>query len=258
MSKPNDMLEFIGIILLMGVIFAVVGVTIGYIYEGIMNYFKNEEKVNFKEIQPEKTQLKTHNKNTDWIESDKTKFKISSIFYDFCFSKETAKIFLTDNSMTEYISRGLKISRFQLQKMNILESIFKINAKKIHRIELGESSYSFYTINNFKFFIDTQRISIDKSDSYFEILYNDFEDVKDENGNDMAIAKEFILYIKKFKPKAIFVLVYDPILRVYALRRVTEDGLSFKLTFINDNNSSESIDYLTDYVLKKNKKNRNK
>lgn len=252
MKNTETIPEFIGILILMGLVMTVVGVTIGYIYEGIKNYFKNEEKVNFKEIQPEKTLIRTNNLNTDWSESDKTKFKICSIFYGFCFSKETAKIFLIDNPMTENISRGLKLSRVQLQKINILESIFKIYAKKNHRIELGESSYNFYTINKYKFFIDTQRISVREDISYFEILYNDFKDVKDENGNKMAIAKEFILYIRGFEPKAIFVLVYDPILEVYALRRVSEDGVSFKIAFINDNESSESIDFLADYVLKNN------
>lgn len=252
MSNTETIPEFIGIMALMIIIMSVLGVTIGYIYEGIVNYYKSGTKVNFKEIQPEKTLLKTHNLNTDWTESDKTKFKICSIFYDFCFSKETAKIFLTDNPMTEDISRGLKISRVQLQKINMFELIFKIYAKKNYGIDLGEGSYGFYTINNYKFFIDTQRISVREDISYFEILYNDFKDVKDENGNKMAIAKEFIIYIRGFEPKAIFVLVYDSILEVYALRRVSEDGVSFKLAFINDNESSESIDFLTDYVLKNN------
>ena len=185
-------------------------------------------------------------------EIDKTKFRISMMFYQFCFSDQTAKIFLEDNSMSENISKGLMVSRFQLQKINILESILKIYLKKNHRIELGEGSSGFYTINDYRFFIDTIRVTIEKNDSYFEILYNDFENVKDENGNEMSIAKEFILYVKNFKPQAIFVLVHDSILDKYALRRVTEEGVNFKLTFLKNNEGSESIDFLKDYILNNN------
>ena len=99
MSKQNSIPEFIGILLLLGVIMTVVGVTIGYICEEIINFFKSEAKVNFKEIQPEKTLIRIHNQNNDWTEYKKTKFKICSIFYGFYFLKETAKIFLKNNDL---------------------------------------------------------------------------------------------------------------------------------------------------------------
>jgi hypothetical protein len=253
MKNPSTFPELIAIIVLTILVMSFVGVTIGYIYEGIVNRYKSGVKENFKENQPKKVLLPPKNLNPNWTESYKTKHQFSSRFYNFCFSKETAKTFLVNNSMTEEIIKLLKISRFQLEKINLLEMTFKVYVKKNYGIELGDSSYGFYTIDNNKFFIDTQRIDI-KEDigSYFEILYNDFEDVKDKEGNSIAIAKEFILFIKDFVPKAIFVLVEDPISQAYVLRRVREDGTSFRLTFINDNESSESIEFLEKYILKSN------
>jgi DNA polymerase elongation subunit (family B) len=104
-------------------------------------------------------------------------------------------------------------------------------------------------LNGYKFFLDTQRISTEDNTSYFEILYNDFEGVTDEDGNEMSIAKEFIVFIRNYEPKAIFVLVFDALLETYALRRVKENGVSFKLTFLNSNEGSESIDFLTNYII---------
>jgi hypothetical protein len=214
---------------------------------------KRNVEVDINEIQSQKTPTPSSNINIKLNESYKTRHQFSSMFYNYCFSKENAKTFLVDNSLTEEFIKILKISRFQLEKVNLLEMTFKIYVRKAYGIELGESSYGFYTIDNEKFFIDTQRIAVGESaEPYFEILYNDLEDIKDEDGDSIAIAKEFILYVKHFIPKAIFVLVYDPILEIHVLRRVTEDGVSFKLTVINDNESPESIEFLKKYILDNN------
>lgn len=253
MKNPNTFFELIAIIVITILVMSFVGATIGYIYDGIVNRYKSGVKENFKENQPEKVQLPLKNLNSSLTESYKTKNQFNSRFYNFCFSKETAKTFLVNNSMTEEIIKLLKISRFQLEKINLLEMAFKTYVKKNYGIELGDPSYGFYTIYNNKFFIDTQRISIGEDiGSYFEILYNDLEDVKDEEGNNIVIAKEFILFIKDFVPKAIFVLVYDPILEAHVLKRETEDGVSSKLTVINDNESPESIEFLKKYILDNN------
>jgi hypothetical protein len=210
---------------------------------------KRNLEVDINEIQPQKIPTPHSNINMEFNESYKTKYRFNSIFYNYCFSKDNAKAFLVDNSLTEEFIKILKISRFQLEKINLLEMTFKIYVKKVHGLELGESSYGFYTIGNEKFFIDTQRVAVGEGvDPYFEILYNDLEDVIDKDGDSIAIAKEYILFVKYFVPKAIFVLVYDPILELHVLRRVTEDGVSFKLTVINDNESSESIEFLKKYV----------
>lgn len=253
MSKPNTIPEFLGIMLITIIAMSIIGVLIGTVSDKFKKKIKDNPNLNLKK-EPLHIHKETNENNlNDKINNfDKIKFRISMMFYQFCFSDQTAKIFLEDNSMSENISKGLMVSRFQLQKINILESILKIYLKKNHRIELGEGSSGFYTINDYRFFIDTIRVTIEKNDSYFEILYNDFENVKDENGNEMSIAKEFILYVKNFKPQAIFVLVHDSILDKYALRRVTEEGVNFKLTFLKNNEGSESIDFLKDYILNNN------
>lgn len=186
----------------------------------------------------------------EFNEIDEIKYRINTMFYSFCFSGETAKTFLKKSEIREQISRGLMASI--VEEKNIIEKIFKVFLKKKYDFNLGESSYGTYRLNGYEFYLDKITIRLDEINTFFEVFYNDFEDVKDEKGNDMAIAKEFILYVKNFKPKAIFVLVYDPILQKYAIRRVFKDSTSVKLIFIENNDGSDCIDFLKDYVSKNN------
>lgn len=188
--------------------------------------------------------------NEKWNLIEETKYNINSMFYAFCFSKETAKNFLTHSDIQENIAKGLILTIFEREKL--LEKIFKIFLKKIYNFSLGESSYNFYRINDYKVFIDVTRVQFKEEESYFEILYNDIKDVRNKDNEEMTVANEFILYCVHNRPKAIFVLVYEPILEKFAIRRVLEDGVSIRLAFIADNEGTEAIDYIKDYISKNN------
>lgn len=217
------------------------GVLCGSAVRDNKNLFENN-------ISSIKSQNNPDVKIPEFNEIDETKFRISSMFYSFCFSGETAKTFLKKSKIQEQISKGLMASL--VQEKNIIEKIFKIFLNNKYDFILGESSYGTYRLNGYKFYMDTITIRLDKIDTFFEVFHNDFKNVKDELGNNTAIAEEFILFVKHFKPTAIFVLVYDPFLQKYALRHVLENGTNVKLTFIEDNDGSHCIDFLKEYVAK--------
>lgn len=250
MSNPNTIPELLGIIAIIIIIMSVVGVIIGNIYEGIINHNKkNLSNQNSNEILSKKTLIKPTNLNHDWINSNKSKFEISSMFYDFCFSKEIAKFFLQENEIRKTIVLGMILYEFENE--SLLEKTLKKFIKKKYGLTLGESSYYHYIINGYRFYIDVMRVRDENCmTSYYEILSNDFEKVKNEEGIEMAIAKEFILYCENNMPIAIFVIVYDPILDTNAIRRVFENGQSLKLTFIKNNDDSGTFDYIKEYVRK--------
>lgn len=237
--------EFLGILVLTTIVISVVGVLIGVVSEKFKSFFNNKKSTHLEDtISIKKNDFQTSLE--DKIEQ--TKFRISSMFYSFCFSSEIAKNFLGESEFSQQVSKGLMISF--VEEKNVIEKIFKIFLEKKYDFILGESSYGTYRLNGYKFFINKLTSYLDGIDTFFEILYNDIENVKDESGNNLAIAKEFILYVERYKPVAIFVLVYDPIIEKYALRRVFENGTSTKLIFFDDNEGSDVIDFLTDYVSK--------
>jgi len=187
--------------------------------------------------------------NSQTIE-EKAKFKINSLFYAFCFSAETAKIFLEENSMRKNVAEAIYLSI--LEKNKFLETAFKLFAKKVHGVEFGESSFNFYRYNNFRFFLDVRREIIEGNSTFFEILYNDLEDVKDDDGQEYAVAVEFIVYVMDMCPKAVFVVVYDAILDCYAIRQVYKDGTSAKITFLEDYEESGATEFLEEFITNQN------
>lgn len=195
--------------------------------------------------------LETISQNTsNQTAEEEAKFRINSLFYAFCFSAETAKIFLEENNMRKNVADAIYLS--VLEKNKFLETAFKLFAKKIHGIELGESSFNFYRYNNFRFFLDVRREIIDGNSTFFEILYNDLEGVKGDDGQEYAVAIEFIVYVKNMYPKALFVVVYDAILDCHALRQVYQDGKSAKITFLEDYEESGATEFLEEFISNQN------
>jgi hypothetical protein len=180
---------------------------------------------------------------------DGAKFKMNALFYQFCFSVETAKMFLEENDMRPTISRALYLSVLESNKF--LELTFKLFLKKRYGLEFETIGYKFYRYNGYKFFLDVDRIDIDEEVTFFEILRNGFENVKDADGNDCAIAHEFIVYVKDTLPVAIFIIVVDPLINKIAVREVFKDGQSSVIKFFNSNDDNEAIDFLKDFVSKK-------
>lgn len=180
---------------------------------------------------------------------EKSKFRMNRLFYHYCFSIETAKMFLEENTLRPTIARALYLSI--LDKENFLELTFKLYLKKVHALELETIGYKFYKYNGYKFYLDVDRVNIEGEVTFFEILRNGFEDVRDHDGNNCAIANEFMVYVKDTLPVAIFVIVIDPILDKLAIREVYKDGTSAILTFLDTNDDNEAIDFLQEFVDKK-------
>jgi hypothetical protein len=218
---------------------SVLGVIIGTINDKIKKLNKNNKE--FKNTT--KTDILTESKISN---HDKIKFKINSMFYDFCFSNETAKIFLENHQLSKYIRNGFILSK--IKDDPFLEKILKDFLKKKYGFDLGESSFSTYRHNGYEFYIDISRYKVEDTNSYFEILYNNFEDVKDENGFPMGIAKEFIVYFERYTPKALFILVFDPIINSKVIRRLYENGQSTRLIFVDDDDETDGFYFLKEYV----------
>lgn len=182
----------------------------------------------------------------EFSESEKAKFKISTLFYNFCFSANTSKILKEGETRGNFASM-LKRTTFKSEKT--LQNMFWGFAKMKYQIILEKSADNFYKIDGFEFFMEEIRLPCVEGESYFQLLYNDLEDVRNEENDEMAVAVGFTLYCVDDVPSAIFVLVFDPIIGKSALRRVFEDGTSVRLAFI-ENYDSACIDFLKDYVSK--------
>ena len=183
-----------------------------------------------------------------WSIEEKTKYQITIAFYKFCFAKETGKVFLEDSEMRTLLSRGIALSIFEKEKTLLV--VFKTFAKKTLGMEFGENSYNIYRINGFKFYLDVISWYVDEN-SHFEVLFNDVEHVKNEQGEDINVAEKFIVYMKDGISTAIFVTVYEPYSETHSIRMLHKDGSSNKLTFIHDNNKNEVYDYLCSFVIDK-------
>lgn len=237
MNEPNSILEFLGILLVMGIFLAIV---ITLFFEGMDKIKKPVASIS-KNNNIKESNIKEQRQSI-LSDSQKMKYQINSMFYDYCFSKEIANYFLTDNKFSQNIVLGLIL--YQYEEEMFLEKVLKSFFKKKYKFELGESSYHSYTINGYKFIIDEMRIEADKPNSFYEILNNNFENVRDLNNMEVLIAEEFYLYCEEGKPKAIFVIIYNPKFKKYFIRRVFEDGQSLILKEIINYNSTEAFDFI--------------
>lgn len=172
-----------------------------------------------------------------------TKFKLSSIFYDFCFSKEIAKLFLEENETRKNIVTGMYLSN--LDNKYISEKIFKNFAKHKYNLELTETNVNEYCVDGFEFKMRATRLQM-LYPNHLELVSHNLDNVKDENGDNALIAEDFIIYCKYDEPKAIFVLIKDNDLKTYFIRRVYENGNSEKIASIKNYNSA--IDFIQNYV----------
>jgi len=177
---------------------------------------------------------------------EEAKIKVNAVFYDFCFSAAMAQQILGDTEMRLHLIKALVM---QPANDKILESLFRSFALAKHKLNLDRGDNVYYHYRGFKFDVYVSRFYVDDSNDYFEVLLNDFKKVKNSDGVKLARATEYILYVKENMPSAIFVVVHDPILKTYAIRRVYEDGASAKITFIEDKH--DAITFLTDFISKK-------
>jgi hypothetical protein len=249
MSKPQTIPEFLGILAGTIVVMSVIGALIIRLFQKAPKIFKNKPISNsIKSPKINKTPAREIMENQQSIE-EIAKFKINGLFYKYCFSTETAKIFLEENDMRPTIARALYLS--VLDKEKFLELTFKLFLKKAYRIELETIGHKFYKYNGYKFYLDSDRIDIDGEVTFFEILRNGIEDVIDKDGSNCLIANEFIVYVKDTLPIALFVIITDSLINKIVIREVLKDGLSYMITDLDTNEDNEAIDFLKDFVGKR-------
>lgn len=183
------------------------------------------------------------NKN---IENEK--FIISSLFYKFCFSDEVAALFLNDDSHSEEIAQNIKNTTNLSDSASFL--MFKAFLRR-NNIQINQIDDDRFEYNNFEFDFNLTRRKIENSNNYFEILSNNIENVKNEDGIELAVANNFVIYIENNKPKILCSVINDPYINKYSIRRVQTNGISSSIGFITDNKISTICEKIKEIIPKK-------
>ena len=167
---------------------------------------------------------------TESIENEK--FLISSLFYKFCFSDEVASLFFNDDENSKEIAQNIKetTNLIDSTSFRMFNAFLKQQNILINQIEEDRFEY-----NNFEFDFSLTRRKIDNSNNFFEILSNNFENVKNEDDIELAVANNFVIYVENNKPKILCCVVNDPYVNKYSIRKVQTNGISSSIGFINDN-----------------------
>ena len=173
------------------------------------------------------------------------KFLISSLFYQFCFSADTAKIFLGNIETRILISKALVLSAWEEEKFCIL--ILKDFLKR-NNYSIAKDSLKLYRFNSYEFFMEEFKFPLVEDVIYFEVLHNNFQNVKNSDGDDLAVANYFIIYVEDRIPNSLFVIVNDPHIAKLSIRQLHDDGRSSKINFADSYENAMEI--LITHVLK--------
>ena len=176
------------------------------------------------------------------------KFIISSLFYKFCFSDEVAALFLNDDSHSEEIAQNIKNTTNLSDSASFL--MFKAFLRR-NNIQINQIDDDRFEYNNFEFDFNLTRRKIENSNNYFEILSNNIENVKNEDGIELAVANNFVIYIENNKPKILCSVINDPYINKYSIRRVQTNGISSSIGFITDNKISTICEKIKEIIPKK-------
>lgn len=201
-------------------------------YQSVYNLLFENDEISTSPLIKNLNKVKKYS-NTNSSKEDER--KVNLLFYKFCFEPDIVKMFLGDLGDSE-----------KLHKLMIdAESIDDAATLRIFRhyslhfdTEIKEIDYPVFTYNEYQFKLNVERMLFGNKNHYLEILSNNFNNVIDENGLQLAVANNFIVYGEKGKPKYIYVVVKDPLLGQFALRKVSQNGSSHKVTFMPNNESN--------------------
>ncbi len=176
---------------------------------------------------------------------EQDKFFVSSVFYKFCFDSEVVSLFLSRNDQAIEIAKNMATTRFEHESVSLImfKAFLRRYSGDFEYQQSGEFKY-----RSFEFNINVEKMVIESDNTYFEILTNDFTDVKNEDGEELAIATNYIVYVKNGLPNSIFVVIKDPYLEKYAIRKVSDNGISNSLGFIEDNDLDSYTTLIIDYL----------
>ncbi|MBC8884442.1 hypothetical protein H9X57_16895 [Flavobacterium piscinae] len=120
-----------------------------------------------------------------------------------------------------------------------------------NNIQINQIDDDRFEYNNFEFDFNLTRRKIENSNNYFEILSNNIENVKNEDGIELAVANNFVIYIENNKPKILCSVINDPYINKYSIRRVQTNGISSSIGFITDNKISTICEKIKEIIPKK-------
>lgn len=167
------------------------------------------------------------------------KLKISTLFYQFCFSYEIAKLFLDKSEFSEQIAK--KMVETTSVSGSVPFAFFKTYLEKFD-VEIEEYEHPEYYYKNVDFSFLVEKIVIGDDSTFFEMLSNNFTNVVDVDSNKLAVANNYLVYVKNYIPNSLYAVIRDPFLGKYAVRRIYEDGISSNIGFIENNERDTILD----------------
>lgn len=165
------------------------------------------------------------------------KFIISSLFYKFCFSQEVASLFLNDDEKSKEVTNNMSKATGQNDSTPFILFNSFLKQNNIQIIAIGNATYNY---NDFEFEFKVTRHKVENTNNYFEIISNNIENVKNDDDLELAVANNFIVYVENNKPKRLYCVVCDPYVNKYAIRKISSNGISANIGFI-ENNSINTI-----------------
>lgn len=186
--------------------------------------------------------------------NNREKFMISSLFYKFCFSQEVASLFLNDDERSREIANNMAQTTNQNDSTTLL--LFKsfLKQNNIQIVAIGSNTYNY---NGFEFEFKATRHEIANSNNYFEILSNDIENVINEDELELGVANNLIVYVEDRKPKILYCVIHNPYSDKYMIRKISNNGTSANLGFIEDNSIDTISKKLLEVIPKKVVENQN-
>ena len=172
--------------------------------------------------------------------------QIKLLFYQYCFDEEVTELFLEDSQNSKIIAK--KMAETTTISESITYSLFKSYLTKSD-INFTEIDITKFNYKSFDFNLTVDRVIIGSNDNYLEILSNDFENIviPDDDVLPLTLANNFVVYVEKFKPKFLYVVIQDPIFKKYALRKIAKKGISSNVTFMPNNERDTIVDAVLKY-----------
>ena len=158
--------------------------------------------------------------------------EVVSTFYKFCFDAEIAQRILSKRLSSADLARKMAITKTAENSVAI--NLFREFAEK-HNISIDFNDYPQQWHITFGFNLVVERLIIDNDNHYIELLVNDFEKIDIDSDSPIAIANNFIIYVKDGKPTSIYIAVKGIISDSFALRKVSSDGSSYNVGFVKNN-----------------------
>jgi|GEM_PF-4854551 hypothetical protein len=161
--------------------------------------------------------------------------KIIKLFYRFCYDLNIVKSILGNSFESKIIEYRLKNSTSPEDAVSL--DLFTRYAKA-EGVDINFDDYPNQVYNTFHFEISMNKIILEGSDHYLEVISNNFFKL---STSDLVIAipNNFIIQVKNNVPISIYVVLQNFISDGVTIRKVHEDGIISNLGSIRSNSFEE-------------------